>query len=333
MKNFYIRDIYCDCSCSIKCWIADKRQLKHNLFLSVYDSTGFMECILDDKNPYFADMCKISRESCVELFGKKQKFKSKEEFVVEKAEIISKSSLNLTPSPNKNGFDVFDSKYARNVIEHPTFYIRNKTLANVFFVKAIFKREIQNYFWSREFVEFEAPTLTKQTLYDDSGAIWLENNGQRLSLSRCATFHLEPAIIPYEKIFTITNSHADERVKTNRHLIEYLHLKAEMAWVSLDELIDFAKNMYFEVAKKTYERCKSIIDELIGEKLIQEKLEKLDPKNHVLITYDRAVELLTEAGYDFEYGKSLTTKQEMYLTKYFNENRSEERRVGKECRL
>lgn len=320
MKNFYIRDVKNNEYCSIKCWIADKRQSKHHLFLNVYDSTEQMECIVDDTNSCFSDLCKITRESCVELFGSKQNYSGKYEFVIDKFVVVAQSSINLTPSPNKKGFNVFDEKFARNVIEHPTFYIRNRTLANVFYVKAIFKREIQNYFWSRNFVEFEAPTLTKQTLYDDSGAIWLENNGQKVSLSRCATFHLEPAIIAFEKIFTITNSHADEKVKTNRHLIEYLHLKAEMAWVNLEELIEFAKNMYYAVAMATYEKCKSIIDNLIGEKVISEKLEKLNPKNHVLITYDEAVKLLTEAGYDFEYGKSLTTKQEQYLTKYFDEN-------------
>lgn len=320
MKNFYIKDIKNNDRYLIKCWVADKRKSKHHLFLDVYDSTGKMECIIDDTNSYFSGLCKITRESCVELSGRKQSYNGKEDFVIDKFVVIEKSSINLTPSPNKNGFNVFDPKFARNVIEHPTFYIRNKTLANVFYIKAIFKREIQNYFWLRNFVEFEAPTLTKQTLYDDSGAIWLENNNQKVSLSRCATFHLEPAIIAFEKIFTITNSHADEKVKTNRHLIEYLHLKAEMAWVNLEELIEFAQNMYYAVAISTYEKCKSIIDNLIGEKVIVEKLEKLNPKNHVLITYDEAVKLLNEAGYAFEYGKSLTTKQEQYLTEHFDEN-------------
>lgn len=164
------------------------------------------------------------------------------------------------------------------------------------------------------------PTLTRQTLYDDSGAIWLERDGQKLSLSRCATFHLEPAIVPYEKVFTITNSHADEKVKTNRHLIEYFHMKAEMAWVNLDELIEFAKDMYYTVSVKTYESCKDMFLSIEKEETILNKLKKLDPKNHKIITYEEAVDILKLYNIDFEFGKSLTTKQEQILTKHFNES-------------
>lgn len=320
MKDLFIKDLKANENVALKCWIANKRQVKGNLFLDVYDSTGKIECYANESEvENFETLAKLNRESCVELNGQ-LKDGDKKEFVITSFNVINASTLKISPYPNEAGFDITDEKHARQFIEHQTFYIRNRKLSAFYYIKAVFKRQMQNYFWERGFVEFEPPTLTRQTLYEDKGAIWLERDGQQLSLSRCATFHLEPALLSYERLFTITNSHADEKVKTNRHLIEYMHMKAEMAWFSLEELIEFAKNMYYECAVKTYEVCKKEFDEFVGEDIIKQKLEKLNPANHKLVTYDEAVEILKQNGMEFEYGKSLTTKQEQVITKHFDEN-------------
>lgn len=320
MKDLFIKDLVANKNVNLKCWIANKRQVKGNLFLDVYDSTGKIECYANEKEVEdFETLAKLNRESCIELVGC-LKEGEKSEFVISSFSVINASTLKLSPYPNEAGFDITNEKHSRQFIEHQTFYIRNRKLSAFYYIKAVFKRQMQNYFWERGFVEFEPPTLTRQTLYEDKGAIWLERDGQNLSLSRCATFHLEPALLSYEKLFTITNSHADEKVKTNRHLIEYMHMKAEMAWFSLEELIEFAKNMYYECAVKTYEVCKKEFDEFVGEEVIKQKLEKLNPINHKLVTYDEAVEILNEHGMEFEYGKSLTTKQEQVITAHFDEN-------------
>ncbi len=318
MKEVYIKDLTIGKKENLLCWIANKRRIKDNLFLDLYDSTGEIQAYVNRMTCQgFDELSSLQCESAVEFVGVKNQ---QGDFLVESYIIHAKTTHNLSPSPNNNKFNVFDERFSRQVIEHPTFYVRNKVLSSIYYIKSIFKQKMREYFFKKDFIEFEAPTLTKQTLYDDSGAIWLDVENQRISLSRCATFHLEPAVIAYEKVFTITNSHADEQVKTNRHLVEYLHLKAEMCWVSLEELISLAADLYYQTAIETYRVCKEKIDELVGEELFEQKLQKLNPKNHITITYDEAVDLLKANNFDFEYGKSLTTKQEQFLTQYYDEN-------------
>ena len=320
MKDFYIKDIVENSVLSLKCWISDKRQLKNNLFLDLYDSSGEIEAVanIQDTDAY-NDLCKVNRESCIEIKGIAKKHNNKIEILIHSYKMLSPSTLNISPYPNAKSFDILCTKSSRRLLSHPTFYIRNRLLSKIFYIKSVFKREMQTYFWNRNFVEFEAPTLTRQTLYEDKGVVWVDKN-KKIGLSRCATFHLEPALLSFEKLFTITNSHSNERVKTNRHLIEYLHLKAEMAFVTLEELIDFAKTMYYQVALSTYKVCKDLIDDIIGQDVINERLNKLNPINHKTITYDEAVQILKKNNIDFEYGKSLTTKQEQVLTRHFDEN-------------
>lgn len=320
MKNFYIKDIIANKDITLKCWIADKRQLKNNLFLDLYDSSGEIEAIANNKDTdNYNELCKINRESCIEINGIAKLYNNKIEILIHSYQILSSSTLNISPYPNAKKFDILSPKSSRRLLSHPTFYIRNRLLSKIFYIKSVFKREMQNYFWDRNFVEFEAPTLTRQTLYEDKGVVWVDDK-KKIGLSRCATFHLEPALLSFEKLFTITNSHSNEKVKTNRHLIEYLHLKAEMAFVTLDELMEFAKKMYYEVAVATYKKCENLINEIVGKDVIAEKLDRLNPVNHKIITYDEAVKILKQYNIDFEYGKSLTTKQEQVLTRHFDEN-------------
>lgn len=321
VKSNFIKDLRFNENIELLCFVSNKRNHKNIIFLDLYDSTGCIEAVAtvnECKN--FSDIERVTKESAVLVKGFLKNRNNKKEFIIINLSILALASISLSPSPNSKNIDILDTKFARQVIEHPTFYIRNHKLSTIYKIKSVFKRVMQDYFWDRNFIEFEAPTLTRQTLYDDSGAIWLDVEHQNISLSRCATFHLEPAIIPYEKVFTITNSHADEKVKTNRHLVEYLHLKAEMCWWNLDELINFAGQMYFEIAKETYKRCANEIHYIVSEDIIKEKLRKLNPKNHIYITYDEAVKILADYSIDFEYGKSLTTNQEKILTKHFGEN-------------
>lgn len=317
MKKIYIKDINEGWKGKIKCWVSNKRHIKNTLFIDLYDSTEEIQGIaIKDECSNYDEATKITRESAVEVYG----YFVNNELKINSIKVLALASYNLSPSPNEKRFNVFDHKMGKQVIEHPTFYIRNKKLKTIYYIKSVFKRNLQNYMWERNFVEFESPTLTRQTLYDDTGAVWLKVEGQDVTLSRCATFHLEPAIVAYEKVFTITNSHANEKIRTNRHLVEYLHLKIEVCWTNLEELIDFAGELYYKVAKKTYEMCEKEFLELIDKKTIEEKIEKLNPINHKMITYDEAVKILRSNNFDFEYGKSLTTKQEKFLTEYYNDN-------------
>jgi len=317
MKKYYISDLKEKVEVKLYCWIGSKRHIKDNLFLDIYDSTGVIQAIATKDNCLnYEKLTKLSKESAVCLSG----FLFDKNFVVNDYTIIAEAKMTLSPSPNDKNFDVLDPKHATQVIRHPTFYIRNKKLNTIYYLKFQFKQEMRKYFFDKNFVEFESPTLTRQTLYNDDAAIWLNYDNQDISLSRCATFHLEPALMAYEKLFTITNSHSNEKSRTNRHLVEYLHLKVEICWINLEELIDFASDMYYTIANNTYQNNKTKFHEIVDEKYIIDALNKLNPENHIHITYDEAVNILNKKGIDFEYGKSLTKVQEEIITKHFGNN-------------
>lgn len=317
VKDVFIKDLAPGKEAYLLCWVANKRRVKNNLFLDVYDSTGIMQCVAENgicKD--FDDLANTPNESAIQLFGK---MNIADDFEVLSFQPIAIASISLTPTPNYLSFDPFDSRFAAQIIKHPTFYIRNKKLNACYYFKSVFKRELQKYFWDKQFIEFESPTLTRQTLYDEDGALWLETDGNRISLSRCATFHLEPALFAYERVFTLANSHAYEGGTSKRHLAEFTHLKAELCWCNLDDLVSLASDMYYEVAKSTLGICYDIIKDIIDEKTVEKKLKQLQTIGSTTITYNEAVDILKGKGINFEYGKSLSTQHERLLTEHFDE--------------
>ena len=317
MKDIYTKDLTLEAEVNLFCWIANKRRFKNIIFVDVYDSTGRIQCVAERNScKGFNDLEKASVESAVKLFGRK---KSDEDFEIVTFDIVAAAEFSVTPSPNYSAFDPFESRFGKQILKHPAFYVRNRQLSSCYYFKAVFKKELQIFFWENGFVEFESPTLTRQTLYSDNSALWLEQDGSRVSLSRCATFHLEPAIIAFEKVFTIANSHANEKGSSKRHLVEFTHLKAEVCWCNLEELILFAAKMYSEVAERVIAICQDTIKDIIDQRTLEKKIRQLRSIGQSVITYDEAVEVLKSAGIEFEYGKSLSTSHERILTSYFGE--------------
>lgn len=322
MKNIYIKDLYSSNSDEIelKCWLLRKRVHSEFIFLDLVDSTGKIQGVVSKKDfPALYDSLKrLKDDSAISVNGEVESGKEGLDFNIRKVDVAAESTLNLTPNPRKI-INPFSQSYVERIGLHPTFYMRNEKIAAAVKVKSYFKKNLADFFWEKGFMQFDPPTITLQTLYDDDSAFWIKINGQDATLSRCATFHLEPALFAYEKVFAITNSFSNERSRSDRHLSEYTHLKAELAWVNLDELIDFAGNMYYEVSKKTVHDCKDEISVLGLFDTIDERVEKINPENAVLITYDDAFKILMKKEIDFEYGKSLSTADEKIITNYFGE--------------
>ncbi len=327
MKKRYINDIVewgKNSEEEVKGWLVGKRNNKDYLFLDIRDSTGTIQVIID-KDKFtpnkIAEIQSIQLESAISLMGNYQlSDRGQPEIIVSSIKVEGNASLRISPRPNSPTFDPFDPKHSAQLTKHPSFYLRNPKLAAAFKVKSRFRHNLGQWFWDHGYTQFEPPTITTQTLYDDKGVFWINLNGQQVSLSRCATFHLEPSLMAYEKVFCITDSHANEMSRSDRHLAEYTHLKVELAWVNLDDLIDIAGKMFYEVAKKTVDDCSREIETLKLENHINQTIYQLNPANHTMITYDEAVAYIQSQGKEFEYGKSLSTSDERELTKANNES-------------
>jgi len=228
--------------------------------------------------------------------------------------VIGEATLRLTPRPRmwKN---MFLHNHADHMLRHRHFYLRNERQAAVLRFKSMFLLEVHRYLQECGCVFIDAPVLTQLLLYDDSTAFRVDyrDNGNRhhdVFLSQCCTFQLEAAVHAFEKVYNVTPSFRAEHSKSNRHLREYWHLKVELAWVDLDELVAEAERLLCTVISRTVERAGRELA-LLGQPI---DLQEFTPPFRS-VTYDEAVDILHRAGKSFTWGKSLGTADEELLTR------------------
>ncbi len=322
MKKEYIKDILKNKTKKVVLygWVKSKRNVGGFIFLDIVDSSGEVQVILSKKNKEYSKLIKkILPESSVKVEGILKSNKHKNfEIEATKIELIGEAKLNLSPRPRQD-FNVLDSRYADYVLKNKHFFLRNKKIQAILRFKHLFLFNLHKWFTNNGFVFIDAPVLTELLLYDDKTAFKLDYSDrvkgkQEVFLSQCNTFQLEAAVHAFEKVYNITPSFRAEHSKSNRHLREYWHLKVEIAWANLDDLIKLAGKMLYEVTKETIKECK---DEL---KILEINidLKKLKPP-YKQITYDEALEILHAKGNKMKWGKSLGIDEERILTKEFGE--------------
>src|SRR5262245_64527180 len=107
--------------------------------------------------------------------------------------------------------------------------------------------------------------MTPSILYGPSSAITLENfqgDKESVYLSQCAGFYLEAAAHAHERVYNLGPSFRNES-RTNRHLMEYWHIKAELASGNLDGIIKLVEYFLQDVFEDLQQNVRST-SEIIG---------------------------------------------------------------------
>jgi asparaginyl-tRNA synthetase len=161
-------------------------------------------------------------------------------------------------------------------------------------------------------------------------------------LTVSSQLHLEAFSQALGNVWTISPTFRAERSDTSRHLSEFYMLEAEMSFVDdMEEIMDFIQKMLagltsrlqavnawaeldnFRLHPRDPQERQSMAD--LDDREVLEKRWKglLTPDRWPRITYTKAIEMLQEAGVEFEHaplwGSGLQSEHEKYLAKLLGE--------------
>jgi asparaginyl-tRNA synthetase len=315
MKNVFISDIKKlknGSKIDISGWIKSKRDIGSSVFIDLEDSTDYIQIVIKkdsmgDKK--FQAIKKIAPESSIRVVGILKEMKNRmKEIEAENINIIGLTKISLTPHPRSN-FNIFDKKYVDITLEKRHLYLRNKKMMAVLKFKSNFLYSIHEWFHKKEFVFIDAPVITQALLYDDKTAFSFDFFGTKMFLSQCAAFQLEAAVHGFEKVYNITPSFRAEKSRTNRHLAEYWHLKAEIAFANLNDMIKFAEDALYNTLKSTLEKSEKELKILN----VSFDIDKIKPPFQKM-TYSEALDLLHSKGNKMKWGASLGADEEKILS-------------------
>ncbi|MEY4731227.1 MAG: hypothetical protein RL681_173 [Candidatus Parcubacteria bacterium] len=322
MKNLYARDLSRQLSDGAQVefcgWVKSRRKHNQVVFLDVCDSTGAVQVVIEKARVgenAFGRARRVALESAVKIVGtlKSGGQNPLGEIVAEDVEVIGQATLHVSPQP-RSEIDVFDPRLQEQLLTKRHLYLRNPKITAMLQFRHVLMRAVHEWFDQHGFVEIHAPILTPTPLYDDRTPIGLQVHGQHVYLTQCVGFYLEQTVHAIEKIYNIGPSFRAEESRSKRHLMEYWHIKAELAFVGFEDMVAVVESFIRDVSR----RCASDGADyaaVIGTTVCQDGTNPPFPR----IDYAEAVEWLKSQGLAMEFGKSLGSDEEALLSKRFGE--------------
>jgi asparaginyl-tRNA synthetase len=207
-------------------------------------------------------------------------------------------------------FPIFTDQTEEFLLDHRHLAIRSQEHVATFRVKAEFLRAVRQFFDEEEVLEMTPPVLTGNLAEGGSDVFKIDYFGRPGYLSQSAQLYLEALLFPNERVYALTPSFRAEKSRTPRHLTEYLHLEAELAWCDLSGLLDFIERMMVTTLHRVAERRPKELEALGRPPAELLAVQAPFPR----VPYREAIETLQAKGFPVSFGSDLGTAEERALT-------------------
>ena len=118
----------------------------------------------------------------------------------------------------------------------------------------------------------------------------------------------------FGKVYCLGPTFRAEKSKTRRHLTEFWMLEPEVAYCDLDQDMEIAQDLTAFIVSWVLDRCRQELDILERDPAPLERVTRPFPR----LSYTEAVDSLTQAGSDIEWGQDLGGDDESLLSQQFD---------------
>ncbi len=305
---------------TIRGWLYNLRESGKLLFPIFRDGTGTIQGVVA-KNAVapevFAAVKGLTQESSVIVGGKVRADKRAPggyELDVANLQVVQRvpDSDPYPITPKEHGVDF--------LMEHRHLWVRSPRQAAILRVRAEIIKAARDYFDDRGFVLTDPPILTPAACEGTTTLFPVEYFDEQAYLTQSGQLYIEATAMALGKVYSFGPTFRAEKSKTRRHLTEFWMVEPEVAYATLDDIMELAEGLISAIVQRCLERRRREL-ETIGRDV--SKLEKVAPP-FPRITYDEAVRRLQE-GFakgelenKFEYGGDLGAPDETYLASQFD---------------
>jgi len=307
-------------SVTIRGWLYNLRESGKLLFPQFRDGSGIIQGVVvkSQVSPELFDAIKnLTQESSVIVTGKVRADKRAPggyELDVTDAQVVQRVKED-DPYPislKEHGVDF--------LMEHRHLWLRSPRQAAVLRVRAEIIKAARDFFDDRGFTLTDPPILTPAACEGTTTLFPVDYFDEQAFLTQSGQLYVEATAMALGKVYSFGPTFRAEKSKTRRHLTEFWMVEPEIAYATLDDLMQLAEEFITHLAHRVLERRRPEL-EVIGRDI--SKLEKV-AMPFPRISYDEAVKMLQE-GHDkglletrFEWGGDLGSPDETYISSQFD---------------
>lgn len=303
---------YVDQEVKMHVWLTDKRSSGKIIFLQLRDGTAFFQgVVLKNKvsEQVFEDAKSLHQEASFYLTGiihKDERSHFGYEIQISDIKIVS----------NAEGYPIGNKEHGVDfLLDKRHLWLRSRRQFAIMQIRNTMINATYDFFKKEGFIKFDAPILMHSAPEGTTELFHIEYFDHDAYLSQSGQLYAEVGAQAFGKVFTFGPTFRAEKSKTRRHLTEFWMIEPEMAWTHQDESLEVQERYIAALVKSVLDNCQyelSLLDR--DPKLLEPTAEG----NFVRLSYDDAVKMLQEAGYDFNWGDDFGAPDEAYISKQYD---------------
>jgi asparaginyl-tRNA synthetase len=314
MQIVYIEDVASHEGAAVRLrgWLHNRRSSGKIHFLTLRDGTGFIQCVMSKQavgEEMFRRADHLSQESAIIVDGTVRadaRAPGGYEIDVTALEVISEAK-EYPITPKEHGIDY--------LLDRRHLWIRSQRQSAILRVRHEVINAVRDFFNSRGFILADTPIFTPAACegtttlfpvqYFDDETAYLTQSGQ---------LYNEANAMALGRVYCFGPTFRAEKSKTRRHLTEFWMVEPEMAYATIDDVMDLAEGLVVYVVQRVLERRQPELKVLERD---TSKLENVKPP-FPRLSYDDAAKLLKEKGLPFEWGGDFGAPDETAISENFD---------------
>ena len=307
-------------SVTIRGWLYNLRESGKLLFPQFRDGSGIIQGVVP-KNAVppevFEAVKTLTQESSVIVEGKVRADKRAPggyELDVANVQVVQRV-------PESDPYPITLKEHGTDfLMEHRHLWVRSQRQAAILRVRAEIIKAARDFFDDRGFTLTDPPIITPAACEGTTTLFPVDYFDDQAFLTQSGQLYVEATAMALGKVYSFGPTFRAEKSKTRRHLTEFWMVEPEVAYATLDDVMELAEGLISFIVKRCLERRRSDL-QTIGRDISKlEKIEAPFPR----ISYDDAVKNLQEGHAKgaleskFEWGGDLGSPDETYLSAQFD---------------
>src|SRR6266480_4844934 len=281
---------------TIKGWLYNLRSSGKILFPQLRDGTGIVQCVVL-KNSVTSEIWEslkgLGHESALVVRGKVRedaRAPGGYEIDVSDASVIQ-NAQDYPISLKEHGTEF--------LMDHRHLWLRSKRQHAVLKVRHTVVKAVRDFLDNDGFTLADAPIFTPAACEGTTTLFEVDYfEGQKAYLTQSGQLYNEATAAAFGKVYCFGPTFRAEKSKTRRHLTEFWMVEPEMAYATLDDVMDLAEGLVVAVITRVLEKRRRELKALDRDVSKLEAVQAPFPR----ISYDEAVKILQEKGQPFEWG-------------------------------
>ena len=314
-------------------WVRNLRFQSTMAFVEVYDGSTSKPLQMISEDPLIHDQLRpLSVGSAISVVGRVVAHPTKNYEVELRIETVEFASKVADPLHYPLNAKKMSLEFLRS---HKEIRVKTRTMNAVFRIRAALSHATHLFFRERGFHHLNPNILTTSDC-EGGGEVFTVTTldldkpiadrsqdffGQPTFLTVSSQLELEALCAGLGKVWTSNKSFRAERSRTSRHLAEFEHIEWEMAWASLEDLMDLAECYTQFSIRYVLENQLDDLEELnkFTSKGLIGRLQGFIGGPYARISYDEAIKLLAEPAAvaaalpPVQWGDDLGSECENYL--------------------